>query len=82
MRERSVFQVGVRFPVVQDAIHEVIDLVLEGVMGYIAAVRQDGWDGSPALLASPSLREDLIVSDGSLVAKELNVEDVGLNAFD
>ena len=81
MRQRGVFQVGVRFPVVQDAIHEVIHLVLEGVLSHIAAIGQDGWDGGPALLAGPSLGEDLVVSDGALVADELNVENVRLNAL-
>lgn len=83
MGDVCVCDVCVGFYVVLDAIYEVIDFVLEGVFGDVAAVGENGWDFDPVGLAGVTFAgEEFVVADGAFCADEIDVENVGLDTFD
>jgi len=82
MNQRGIFRVGVRLTIVQDAIDEVPDLVAEGMVRNVTAVRHDSGKRGPSLLARPMFGENLMVTDRPLISEEGEVENVRLNALD
>ena len=74
----GVFQVDKGFAVVANAVDEVGDLAVKGMMGHIAAIGTDGRNGDPVGLAGEELLGvDTVVADAALLAQQVDVEGVG-----
>src|SRR5579875_2344021 len=82
MRLGRVFQIGVGFLIVYNALHKVIHFFAEGMVRHVSAIGKYRRNCRPAALSHPALLENLIIADGPHIAEQLNVEDVGHDTFD
>ena len=73
----GVRQADLSLLVVADAVDEVVDLLGEGVVGHIAAVRRGHRDLHVVQLTGNLLRRvELVVQQGTLISVQMQVEDV------